>query len=375
MPMPPFLSPRTGKTLTITLDEETDGSFLTNGERITVALAANTVTDLARNPLPGDEITGTTANAGDSSNPSLLANDIVGTTVQGGGDIITLTFSEAIRSVDGTFSPNEFISIESPSGTPITITNAAFSLSSNGKVLTITLDEETDDSYLKNGNTVTVNLTPNAITDLAGNSLAGGEIGGTTLNTGDLTRPTAVLSYRFSREQVLGNIVTITVTFSELMERTPTISVEAPAPASAVTSGMTDSGDRTVWTYTYVVPSGASGTASVTIEGTDLAGNSSLPATNNTFVIDADGPTVVLTYEPDRDVRAGETLTITATFDQAVTGTPTIAIDTEGIDLDATAMTDSGNGTVWTFSYVVPEESDGTGAVNHRRSDRRCRQC
>ena len=335
---------------------------MTNGEPITVALAANTVTDLAGNTLPGGEVTGTTASAGDTSGPTLSVGDVVGTTVQDGGDTITLTFSEAIRAADGTLSLNEFTRIESPSGTTLNLTNATFSLSSDGKVLTITLDEATDGSFIKNGESISVNLAPNAITDLAGNPLPGGVIGGTTANTGDTTPPTVELTYEFSRDEVLGNIVTITATFSELMERTPAISVGAPGAASAL-GRMTDSGDRTVWTYTYVVAPGVSGTATVTIEGTDLAGNPNLPATNNAFVIDIQGPAVALTYEPDRAVRAGETVVITATFSQAVTGTPSLSINTSGVDLSPTAMVDSGDRTVWTLSYVVPEDSDGTAVV------------
>ena len=85
------------------------------------------------------------------------------------------------------------------------------------------------------------------------------------------------------------------------------------------------------------------GRATVTIAGaTDAVGNPNQPATNNTFTIDTVGPTVVLSYQPDGPVGAGQTLLITATFSEAVSGTPTIAIDTAGIDLEATAMTDSG---------------------------------
>ena len=75
------------------------------------------------------------------------------------------------------------------------------------------------------------------------------------------------------------------------------------------------------------------------------------------------GPTVALTYNPDRPVRAADTLTPTATFNEAITGMPSISIDTPGIDLSATAMTDSGNQAVWTFTYDAPEGSDGTSTV------------
>ena len=72
---------------------------------------------------------------------------------------------------------------------------------------------------------------------------------------------------------------------------------------------------------------------------------------------------MTLSYDPDRAVGDGDTLTITVTFSEPVTGTPTIAIDTPGTDLTATAMTGSGAGTVWTFSYDVPAGSEGLATV------------
>ena len=84
------------------------------------------------------------------------------------------------------------------------------------------------------------------------------------------------------------------------------------------------------------------------------------PLPTATPTIDNTAPTVALTYNPDRDVRDADTLTITATFSEVINGTPTIAIDTTGTDLTATNMIDSGNQTVWEFSYDVPAGSDGT---------------
>ena len=78
----------------------------------------------------------------DSTPASFAGDDIVGTTVQDGGDTIVLTFSESVRAADGTFSANELTSMESPDGTSLSFANAPFSLSSDGTALTITLDEE-----------------------------------------------------------------------------------------------------------------------------------------------------------------------------------------------------------------------------------------
>jgi len=73
--------------------------------------------------------------------------------------------------------------------------------------------------------------------------------------------------------------------------------------------------------------------------------------------------TVAQTFDPDRDVRAGDTLIITATFSEAITGVPTIGVDAPGHDLGPAAMTDSGDGTGGTYIYVVPAGSDGIATV------------
>ena len=57
-------------------------------------------------------------------------------------------------------------------------------------------------------------------------------------------------------------------------------------------------------------------------------------------------------------------MTITATFDAAVSGTPKISVDTVGTDLAATSMTDSGDQTKWTYSYTVPSGSNGSATVS-----------
>ena len=165
------------KVLTITLDETADNAFLTNGNIVAVTPATNAIRDLA-----GTEVVGTTNITGDTTAPTLAAGDVVGTIIPipGADDTIVLTFSEEVQAVDGTFSSNEFTSIQSPDGTAITFTNASFSLSADKKVLTITLNETTDNAVLTKGNIVTVTPAANAIKDLAGNSLADTEVVGTT---------------------------------------------------------------------------------------------------------------------------------------------------------------------------------------------------
>ena len=182
------------------------------------------------------------------------------------------------------------------------------------------------------------------------------------------TAPTVRLDYDPDRNVRDANTLTITATFSEAMNATPTIAIDTTGTDLAATDMTGGQGD-TVWTYSYNVPARSDGAAVVTISGTDLAGNANDLATNATFTIDNTAPTVALTYNPDRDMSAGENLTITATFSQAINGTPTIEIDTRRTDQAATAMTDSGDQITWTFAYVVPAGSSGAAVVSIAGTD------
>ena len=84
--------------------------------------------------------------------------------------------------------------------------------------------------------------------------------------------------------------------------------------------------------------------------------------------IDTTAPTVALTYSED-PANAGA-MTVTATYSEAIVGTPNISIDQPGTtDISAVAMTDGGAQTVWTYVYTVVTANggayvDGTATVS-----------
>ncbi|MCH7736649.1 MAG: hypothetical protein IH872_04515 [Chloroflexi bacterium] len=174
---------------------------------------------------------------------------------------------------------------------------------------------------------------------------------------------TAAITYEPDRDVRAGETVVIKVTFNRSVTGTPTIAIDTSGiDLAAVT--LTSSADGKVWTYSYKVPEGSDGQATVTISGvSSQSGGANVETANGTFKIDSTGAMVALTYEPKGSVSAGETLIITATFDRAITGTPTISIDTKGADLSPVAMTKTGDGKVWTYRYTVPANSDGEATV------------
>ncbi|MBT97337.1 MAG: hypothetical protein CL902_01760 [Dehalococcoidia bacterium] len=174
---------------------------------------------------------------------------------------------------------------------------------------------------------------------------------------------TASLTYEPDGNVRAGETVVIKVTFTRSPDGTPSIAIDTPG-VDLDSVKMTSSTDGKVWTYSYVVPEGSDGTATVSVGGLNSeSGSDNVELTNNTFDINSKGASVALTYSPDENILAGETVVITATFNPEITGTPTISIDTTGTDLSAVAMTKSADGKVWTYSYSPPPNSDGEATV------------
>ena len=89
---------------------------------------------------------------------------------------------------------------------------------------------------------------------------------------------------------------------------------------------------------------------SKTVTVTDASGNAS-SLTLTTFDIDTTAPTGAITYSAASPYKQGATATVTATFTEALTTTPKIAIS--GVSTVA-ATNMSGSGTTWTYAYTAP---------------------
>ena len=125
-------------------------------------------------------------------------------------------------------------------------------------------------------------------------------------------------------------------------------------------SSAANSGENTVTFSTL-----ADGTyTGKTIIVTDAAGNASNTLTIPDFTIDTTAPTAAITYDSVGPYKNGETVVITATFNEVMLDSPVpqITITGSGIaTVNATNMTKDST-TVYTFSYSVPT-GDGTGTI------------
>ncbi len=98
----------------------------------------------------------------------------------------------------------------------------------------------------------------------------------------------------------------------------------------------------------------------ITLDGTDVAGNAASTSTVTGVTYDVTAPTAAITYSPNRNVKSGESLTITATFSEAVADAPVMQIVLSGTNtVAATDMTKT-DSTHYTYTHLV---GAGNGTV------------
>ncbi|MDB4113331.1 hypothetical protein N9548_04075, partial [Flavobacteriaceae bacterium] len=178
----------------------------------------------------------------------------------------------------------------------------------------------------------------------------------------DTVSPTVVLSHNASPTTTTvsnGDTVTVTATFSEAMTATPTINISA---GQATDVAMSATASSAVWAYTWTVSSSVATEVSVTVSGTDLAGNAYSGTDSLTLRLEEIfiPPTVILTdSDVDNIVAFSDMITFDATFSDSISSTPTISIiasDTYNSTLltiveNASLQYDSGNN--WQYVWTV----------------------
>ena len=140
--------------------------------------------------------------------------------------------------------------------------------------------------------------------------------------------------------------ITVTATFNEAMASAPTISITGVVTNVALTAS-----SSSTWTYDWNISSVTEGSYTVTVTGTDLAGNTYAGTDSITLTVDNTAPTVTLTdTDSDNLLSASDTVTITASFNEAMTATPTISITgavTNVIMIPQNGLILKGNSSFW----------------------------
>ena len=365
--IPDFVIDTTAPTAAITYDSV--GPYK-NGETVVITATFNEV--MLDSPVPQITITGSgiaTVNATNMTKDSTTVYKFSYSVPTGDGTG-TITLSQ------GTDEAGNTITATPTSGNTFTVDNTAPTIS---QVTAITTPgNDTTPSYVFSSDqigTITSNLAFSSTTaasignnTITFNTLAEGTYTGKTITVTDaagnasntLTIPdfvidtTAPVISQVTAITTPGNDTTPSYVFSS--DQTGTITSNLTFTSSSAAS----SGNNTI-TFDTLAPGTYTGK---TITVTDAAGNASNTLTIPDFVIDTTAPTAAITYDSVGPYKNGETVVITATFNEVMLDSPVpqITITGSGIaTVNATNMTKDST-TVYKFSYSVPT-GDGTGTI------------
>ena len=307
----------------------------------TFALA--TGTDTAGNVVTATPTSGVTITV-DNTSPTVSSFVLSDSALKAGETAtVTLTFSEAVTG----FSSDADITVQN--GTLSTMTTTDNITWTGTFTPSINIEDATNILTLSSN-----------YTDVAGNA---GPSATTSNYAIDTSLPTAAITYNSVSPYKNGETLVITTTFNEAMLDSPVsqIVITGSGIANVTATNMTKT-STTVYTYSYVVPTGDGiGTISLS-NGTDLAGNAitSTPTSGTTFTVDNTVPTASLAYSVGAttvsSVSANDVVTITATFNESIADSPVMQISGSGVEtISATNMTKvSANS--YTYAWTV-----GTG--------------
>ena len=159
-------------------------------------------------------------------------------------------------------------------------------------------------------------------TDLIGNAYVSGTQSITF--TVDTSAPTVAITSSDSDNTVKSadSNITVTATFNEAMATAPTITIGSSIDNVALTAT-----SSTTWTYDWDISSVTEGSYTVTVTGTDPAGNTYAGNDSITLTVDNTAPTTTLSdTDADNILAVSDSVTITAFFNEGMTATPTISI-------------------------------------------------
>ena len=160
-------------------------------------------------------------------------------------------------------------------------------------------------------------------------------------------------------------VVTLTAVFSETMAATPTVSM----PGIFSNVAMTRISGTNSYTFRWDTSSGTltNGTYTLTVSGTDLAGNPYVANSQNiSFTVDTTTPTLsISTSDSDNKIKPGDNITITATFSEPMLTAPKLTIGSVVSNANLTAT----NSNTWTYIWNTSGVSGGSYTVTFTGQD------
>ncbi|WP_435636042.1 Ig-like domain-containing protein [Pseudomonas solani] len=246
---------------------------------------------------------------------------------------VTITFSEAVTGL---------------TTADFSVANGSLSgLSSSDGGITWTATLTPSANVTDTSNLITLDNT--GYTDLAGNA----GLGSTDSNNYaiDSLRPTATSITLSDTNLRIGETATVTITFAEQVVGLDTADF---AVSGGSLSGLGTSDGGLTWTATFTPSANVSGATNIiTLNNSgvmDLAGNIGSGSTDSgNYAIDTQRPTATIVVT-DTTLKAGQTTTVTITFNEAVTGLTTADFSVENGTLSGLSSGDGG--ITWTATLT-----------------------
>ncbi len=195
---------------------------------------------------------------------------------------------------------------------------------------------------------ITIDLRENSLYDIDGNALSTTQ-SNNTVQLKDTTAPILSLSDdQLDNHLSGGETVVIQAASSEPLMAAPVLIFSDQSSGT-----MTTTDSATLWEYSWTVPSELNGTISVTVSGYDADNNPNSDSATLAYVIDNTSATAVLTTDQnDIYLKAGESITVTATFDEAVEGNCVLAI--AGVNSNTTVVMSATSSSLWSTNWAIP---------------------
>ncbi|WP_193771515.1 DUF4347 domain-containing protein [Candidatus Magnetaquicoccus inordinatus] len=375
-------------TSALTLNGGTISDAVGNSATLTLATpgAANSLA--ANKNIAVIQVPTVTAVTASTANGSFKAGDTID---------VTVTFSEAVNV--NTSSGTPYITLETGS----TDRNANYVSGSGGTTLTFRYTVQAGDNSSDLDYVATTSLSANSGTIQNGSGSnasltlatpgAANSLGNNKAIIIDTIAPTisAVSATTANGSYKAGDTVDVTVTFSEAVTVTGTPQITLETGSTDRTVNYSSGSGSSTLTFTYTVQAGdntsdldyTATTALALNSGTikDGAGNDATLTlaspgaanslgNNKAILIDTTAPTIssVSASSANGSYKAGDTVTVTVTFSEAVNvsttgGTPSITLETGSTDRNATYASGTGSNTL-TFTYTV-QAGDSTSDLDY----------
>ena len=297
--------------------EEGGLKFLTLGEKYNY----NWDVDSGTTPPDGDYFA-TVAGTASETSIAYSGTDSITFTLDTTAPTVTLTDTDS----DNLVSTSEVVTITAGFSEAMTATPT---ISITGIVTSVIMTPVSGtNSYTFSWDTSSGTLSDGAYfatvsgTDLIGNAYVSGTQSITF--TLDSTAPTVTITSSDSDNTVKSadSNITVTATFNEAMASAPTITI-----GSAVDNVVLTATSSTTWTYNWDISSIAEGSYTVTVTGTDLAGNTYAGTDSITLTVDNTVPGVLLVSDnTDSIIGSTGVVSISAYFSETLSATPTLSI-------------------------------------------------